>query len=733
MLKTTSIRLLRGLIKALFGSQAWSMFLPVIALFFKMKKENGYQYTIKYFKALRLCITRYICGKPLLVHPERIALKGGFPVKLMYLKEYIDRRKPQGLRLILTFLQFSKFYVPTRAELNEAEPDYSTITGPYKGKEWTIPWTFVRDFVKVYNLKSPYPEYNVEKHYYSMKGSPFGKASIGSLRVTELSYPILGALYRLFRYNTQWFSDFYTKVWESKNLCKQVGTPSGKLSIVEDSELKKRVIAMVDYHSQYALRPIHDRIMSLLRHFPSDRTFTQDPYNNWQSTGRFHSLDLSSATDRFPVKLQVKLLSYIYDRELALAWRDLLLNRDYATPDGRLLRYSVGQPMGAYSSWAVFSLTHHLVVAYAAHRCGHQLGTFTDYILLGDDIVIKDNKVAQRYTSIMTRLGVDISMAKTHVSKDTYEFAKRWISAGTEITGLPLKGIGSNLSNYRVIYMLLYSYYEKVPGLYRGDLVDLVAKIYDRFSIPIKGKKSAHPEERPMRGSTTLSPKGKVRTARYLSFGKVRESLHIFSVGVKFSRGVLRYDELRNIICRTLRNSADFMFPNESEWRDWFKSFLSHGLADHIQSANRKILSINEPLIKGFTGDLDVVRESPLVIGISNHITQSIEALSQYIEGDGKDVFDIASKVSLIDPTAILSRTSKVVAVVDSVMSKSLKNYMPKDGIIYYGSSMGSSSVDTSYLIQSSIWNMEFGKARLEEIRDLPETPELDAWGRPVT
>jgi hypothetical protein len=44
----------------------------------------------------------------------------------------------------------------------------------------------------------------------------------------------------------------------------------------------------------------------------------------------------------------------------------------------------------------------------------------------------------------MTRLGVDISVAKTHVSKDTYEFAKRWIKSGKEITGLPLKGILNN-------------------------------------------------------------------------------------------------------------------------------------------------------------------------------------------------------------------------------------------------------------------------------------------------
>jgi len=74
--------------------------------------------------------------------------------------------------------------------------------------------------------------------------------------------------------------------------------------------------------------------------------------------------------------------------------------------------------------------------------CG--ISNFKDYILLGDDIVIKNDKVASKYISIMTKLGVDISLHKTHVSKDTYEFAKRWIKGGCEITGIPLRGILNN-------------------------------------------------------------------------------------------------------------------------------------------------------------------------------------------------------------------------------------------------------------------------------------------------
>jgi hypothetical protein len=39
--------------------------------------------------------------------------------------------------------------------------------------------------------------------------------------------------------------------------------------------------------------------------------------------------------------------------------------------------------------------------------------------------VINHDKVARRYIKIMNKLGIDISIPKTHVSKNTYEFAKR--------------------------------------------------------------------------------------------------------------------------------------------------------------------------------------------------------------------------------------------------------------------------------------------------------------------
>jgi hypothetical protein len=109
-------------------------------------------------------------------------------------------------------------------------------------------------------------------------------------------------------------------------------------------------------------------------------------------------------------------------------------------PEGRSgpAVYACGQPMGAYSSWAVFSLCHHIVVRIASKRSGSRV-TPIPYILLGDDIVIRNNGIAKAYLAILKDIGVGISDAKTHVSKNMYEFAKRWYVNGVEVTGVPVR------------------------------------------------------------------------------------------------------------------------------------------------------------------------------------------------------------------------------------------------------------------------------------------------------
>jgi hypothetical protein len=62
------------------------------------------------------------------------------------------------------------------------------------------------------------------------------------------------------------------------------------------------------------------------------------------------SLDLSNATDRFPVSLQEDLLAAAIGPGPAKSWRKLMTERDFVVTGDHKVRYSCGQPMGLLSS-----------------------------------------------------------------------------------------------------------------------------------------------------------------------------------------------------------------------------------------------------------------------------------------------------------------------------------------------------------------------------------------------
>jgi hypothetical protein len=117
------------------------------------------------------------------------------------------------------------------------------------------------------------------------------------------------------------------------------------------------------------------------------------------------------------------------------------------------VQYAVGQPMGALSSWAVFSLSHHVIIRIAMARAGCTEDNC--YCMLGDDIVITNDKVAGIYKYLMETLGVEISPLKSHESDKFFEFTKRFWYKGVEITPFPSSGLRSCGKSYPLLSQLL--------------------------------------------------------------------------------------------------------------------------------------------------------------------------------------------------------------------------------------------------------------------------------------
>lgn len=203
----------------------------------------------------------------------------------------------------------------------------------------------------------------------------------------------------------------------------------GRLQDLAEGAGKVRVIAIVDWWTQTLLRPLHDAIFALLKKIPQDGTFDQHRpakalHERIRSGSGVWSFDLSAATDRIPIQLQIQILS-AFGIKFAQEWADLLVGRSYWFK-GSPVRYAVGQPMGAYSSWAILALSHHVIVQVSALRAGWTQW-FPHYAVLGDDIIIADRAVADQYLLVIGFLGVTVSPTKGLKSEHTYEFAKQTV------------------------------------------------------------------------------------------------------------------------------------------------------------------------------------------------------------------------------------------------------------------------------------------------------------------
>jgi hypothetical protein len=134
-----------------------------------------------------------------------------------------------------------------------------------------------------------------------------------------------------------------------------------------------------------------------------------------------------------------------------------MTKRDFKISNGNKVRYNRGQPMGFYSSWATFALTHHALVQFSGYLEG--FNTFSDYLMIGDDIVINNSKVAGRYKELLKIIEVPISMDKSIVPQDENQFpceiAKRLFLNGNEISPFPPDILKSCGGNYLLVPQLL--------------------------------------------------------------------------------------------------------------------------------------------------------------------------------------------------------------------------------------------------------------------------------------
>jgi hypothetical protein len=373
---------------------------------------------------------------------------------------------PHGLAAIRSTLTI---LFSTRALNAGRTPDTSTVTDP--GKGIGIQPIYLKEFWQHlgYQKRHSIPK-SVwwSKYHFTTKSGPNGHALWTSFQdLINIEYlPILDSIKIL---GGPKLHSNVNKLLRLKSyltpILPSAGTVLRRISYFPDRELKVRIIAIGDYWSQTALRPLHQFLFRIMKKIPQDCTFQQGSFvqkiEGWQE---FYSIDLTAATDRFPISLESSVLRGYFPDHYVDAWEHIMVGIpfEYTGPDKikKNLSYQVGNPMGFYSSWNSFALAHH----YVMFHCCKELSIpwkQAKYVLLGDDILIGDHSLAVRYKEVITSLGVNFSPLKTHESKTLCEFAKRYVWKGHEISPFPISALNESAKRYYLMVNLLLELREK--------------------------------------------------------------------------------------------------------------------------------------------------------------------------------------------------------------------------------------------------------------------------------
>jgi hypothetical protein len=426
--------------------------------------HEGERSTVKYIKRVRTYLYKWLARDKPEAHFMKIHRQTGLP---SLLGEKVGRAIASGdrdcYRNVLTILQVS--YIITD---NKLIPEISTITDSPQIS--TLALSELEDFTTNYAIKILNPKYELpdwSDPHESTSAGPLGPAVwTAPLELSLLTPEMLQCIRDL---GGSKLSEYLDSCYNNRELhqelshfiAKRRGNPHQgtrtslrRLVAIPAPECKTRIIAILDWWTQTSLRVVHEWSFDILRDLRCDLTFNQDGFKTvLPKTGPYFSFDLSAATDRFPMVYQEFVMKLLIGEKRSRAWASLLTLNEYTADwDRQKYTYKAGQPMGAYSSWSVFTLCHHLVVRFSAFKAGFDPVKFSDYVILGDDIVIANSLAAEQYEKIIRSLGVGISREKSLVSIDSFEIAKRYYNEGKELTPFPLASIIENRSSVAALW-----------------------------------------------------------------------------------------------------------------------------------------------------------------------------------------------------------------------------------------------------------------------------------------
>jgi len=204
---------------------------------------------------------------------------------------------------------------------------------------------------------------------------------------------------------------------------------AGEVHFLQEPGYKLRSIASPFRLFQVASEPLKNDLGRLVASLEWDCTHDQgrafpiiQERLSWHK--KVYSVDLSNATDYFPWQLQYSVLRTVYGvnnpyvemfREISrCTWRSEL----------GVLQWKRGQPLGFNPSFFTFTLTHGLLLRSLLGRPWNH-----EFYVVGDDVVILDDLLYDKYIRCLQMLECPWSPDKTLVSDELCEFVGKVVTA----------------------------------------------------------------------------------------------------------------------------------------------------------------------------------------------------------------------------------------------------------------------------------------------------------------
>jgi hypothetical protein len=433
--------------------------------FDKQVKAMGITRALSYFKDTGDTLIGYISGSG--YKAPWIKTHDGYPHHWMVLKPYpmdVQLRVAKMARVLL-------LAEPTPEQVSKLK-DAATL--PYKGEE--VGLTILS------NLQKTGVEWH--KPYIGVFRNSFGTVCKASRTYVSRSVPTgtkvefdLDAVVKTYRNFKDvihaipnWWDAIYPVCpsWMNSDKCNVIGSSPyvGELGGVMEQGGKLRIFAAPNVLLQNLMEPLQKWLDQIRDLIPSDVYRNQESGALWaQEKMRLgyevQSIDLSSATCRYPMQVQLELLELLgCPREHINLFKRVSRGTWKVQPKmvpyfGTELQWTVGQPLGINPSMSSFALSHNLILTGLCVELG--IDPLDSFRVLGDDVVCSNKELAELYRWVIGLCGISISEHKSYNSTTYAEFAGysilpdlmvrpgRWRAASVlNIQGL-VKDLGGNV------------------------------------------------------------------------------------------------------------------------------------------------------------------------------------------------------------------------------------------------------------------------------------------------